>query len=132
MAKQVQVLVVCDWCKKKWQTEDEEAPEEREWSWNGFNYIIDLCEPCKVEVREHLKRLYEASEQKKRRGPGRPPNLLPRRKLPRGSFDKYKNEEGKYICPHVDGLSQVRCEREFDYAQHLGNHHNRQHGFLLD
>lgn len=129
MAKQVQILVICDWCKQKWQDSDEEAPVEREWSWNGVSYLMELCNGCLPKVREHLQPLFEASEQKKRR-PGRSSNeekaTRVRRALPPGSFDKYKNEDGKYICP------ETSCRRPFDYPQHLGNHHHRTHGSFLD
>lgn len=129
MARQVQVLISCDWCNKIWRLDDEEAPEEREWSWNGVAYVVELCDGCKQKVREHLTKLFEVSEQKKR-GPGRP-KMTPlqkatkvRRKLPRGSYNKYKNEDGKFVCP--------TCTRPFDYPQHLGNHHFSIHGSYLD
>lgn len=128
MAKIIQTLVECDWCKKKWREDDEECPEERHWSWNGTAYVVEACEGCREEIRDYLKRIFEASTQVKRRGPGRPPNLLPphkRRKLPRGAFDKYKNAEGVYECP-FEG-----CEETYEYPQHLGNHHSRTHGVLL-
>jgi hypothetical protein len=136
MAKQVQVLIICDWCKRKWSDEDEEAPEERDWTWNGVDYLVELCNPCMDKVRDLLQPLFSASEQKRRRGPGRPPSgrnykRRSQSELPRGSFEKYKNEEGKYICPQVDQMSGTKCERSFDYPQHLGNHHNRMHGSLL-
>jgi hypothetical protein len=131
MAKQVQILVICDWCKRKWQDGDEDAPVEREWSWNGVSYFLELCNDCLPKVREHLQPLFEASEQQKRKA-GRP-KLTPtekaakaRRVLPPGTFDKYKNEEGVYICPAPG------CGRPFDYPQHLGNHYHKTHGSYLD
>jgi hypothetical protein len=133
MAKQVQVVVtvICDWCKKKWREDDEEAPIEREWSWNGTSYVVEVCGDCLTKVREHLQPLFEASEQKARKA-GRP-KLTPeqraakaRRVLPPGSFDKYKNEEGIYRCPSPG------CPREFNYPQHLGNHYHKIHGSFLD
>lgn len=133
MAKQVQVLIICDWCKKKWQEEDEECPEERFWTWNGGDFMVELCAPCRDKVRDFLQPLFDASEQKKR-GRGRPPSpngYKKIRSLPRGSFNKYKTEEGKYVCPYVDTINGIGCGREFEYPQHLGNHHHRAHGFLL-
>jgi hypothetical protein len=136
MAKQVQILIICDFCKKRWADGDEQAPVERDWSWNGSDYLVELCAECLELIREEvLKPLFEASEQKKRRGPGRPPGapnktkreqMKRERPLPRGSFDKYKDEDGLYICPVKD------CGRPFEFPQHLGNHHAKTHGSLLD
>lgn len=133
MAKQVQVLVICDWCKKRWQEGDEECPEERDWTWNGGDFMVELCAPCRDKVRDFLQPLFDASEQKKR-GRGRPPMPASQKRknqLPRGSFDKYKNEEGKFVCPFRGEDGQL-CGRDFDYPQHLGNHHHRRHGNFLD
>lgn len=133
MAKQVQILVICDVCKKKWQDGDEEAPSEKEWSWGGTAYVVECCEPCMIDLRERLRFLFTASEpQQKRTKKSSPTN---RARLgpqpPRGFLDKYKNEAGDYVCPFTfeNGL---KCGRPFGAPQHLGNHHSRGHGTPLE
>lgn len=134
MAKNVivTVTVTCDWCKRIWRDDDEEAPVERPWSWNGVEYLVELCNDCIQKVRDHLQPLFEASEVKKRKTGGRRPlsadqrAIRDRRKLPPGSFDKYRDSDGKYPCPYSG------CERVFNHPQHLGNHHQKTHGTYLD
>lgn len=133
MAKNVVVTVTitCDWCKRIWRDDDEEAPVERTWSWNGVEYVVELCDGCITKVRDHLQPMFEASELKKRKS-GRHPltpeqrTIRDRRKLPRGSFEKYRDTDGEYKCPYHG------CERAFNYPQHLGNHHQKMHGAYLD
>lgn len=125
MARQVMIITVCDLCKKRWQEGDEEAPKDYPWTWNGADYLSQLCSGCVTRTEEQwVKPLKDMSELRKKagkRGP-KPHNVAVKNGAAApGFFATLRHDDGMYYCPAPG------CPRSFGAPQHLGNHHIRQH-----